>query len=112
MLQANHAMLWAMPVVQTLFLLFFAAMAVYHTWYNYGLLGPCFVTGLLGGAVYVNTYTLISRDLPAPKRELALAAVSVADTLGVLLADVFGLYLQSCIYKYNGIPGAAVRCPA
>ena len=79
--------------------------------YNYGLLLLCFCAGLLGGGVYVNAFTLISSELAAERQELALATTSVADTLGVLAADVAGLFLQSCLYRHHGIAGAAVRCP-
>ena len=43
--------------------------------------------------------------------EFALAAVSVAEGLGVLVADVFGLFLQACLYKAHDLEGAVVSCP-
>ena len=41
----------------------------------------------MGGAVYVGAFTLISAEVEAPLREFALAAASVADSLGIAVAD-------------------------
>ena len=32
------------------------AVSLTHFWWDYGLLVPCFCTGLLGGGVYVNAF--------------------------------------------------------
>ena len=69
---------------------------------NY-LLVLCFVAGLLGGFVYVNAFTLISREVAPPLVELSLTATSVADTLGILAADLTGLVIQKALYQSNGI---------
>ena len=45
--QASHAALWAMPAAQVALLGFFGSVAAWHWWYNWALLGPCFVTGEL-----------------------------------------------------------------
>jgi battenin len=71
----------------------------------------CFLAGLLGGGVYVNAFTRISSDVPDKQREFALSSASVADSFGVILADVCGLFMQSCIYDANKIQGAVVSCP-
>ena len=67
--------------------------------------------GLLGGGVYVNGYLRINEDLPKSIREFALSTVSVADTFGVICADVVGLFIQSCLYQKNALDGAVVQCP-
>lgn len=92
-------------------LIFFVWTAVTHVWYDWSLLLPCFGAGLLGGGVYVNAYTRINADLPPHQKEFALASASVADSFGIVLADITGLYIQSCIYRANKISGAAVTCP-
>ena len=104
-------MLWLMPVLQTLNLVVFYFIATYHFWYNYSLLFACFYVGLLGGSVYVHAYTRICKDLPVAVREFALATASVADGFGIVLADISGLFIQSCLYRSNGINGAVVSCP-
>lgn len=107
--QATRPVLYLMPALQMLLLGFFTLVAATHFWYNWGLLCVCFVVGLLGGAVYVNAYTLISKEVPRSHVELALAAVSVGDTLGVMFADCAGLFLQGCLYSINRLPGASIN---
>ena len=104
--------LWLMPFLQLLNLAFFYAVAVYQFWYNYALLLLCFYVGLLGGGVYVNAYMRMNRDLPPSVREFALSTASAADSFGILCANVSGLFIQSCLYRYHGIKGAVVTCPA
>ncbi|CAM9529473.1 unnamed protein product [Heterosigma akashiwo] len=70
----------------------------------------CFAAGLLGGAVYVNTFTLINREVQESKRELALSTSSLGESIGTIGANITGLFLQACIYKYNQIDGAVVSC--
>jgi MFS family permease len=62
--------------------------------YDWTLLIPCFIAGLLGGAVYVAGFSLISRNTREEYRELALVSASIADTIGIMLSDVCGLLLQ------------------
>ena len=50
-------------------------------------------------------------DFPLGMREFAISSDSVADAFGILIADIFSLYIQSCLYERNGIEGAAVDCP-
>ncbi|KAF4031225.1 CLN3 protein [Phytophthora infestans] len=106
--QATRPILYLMPALQVLLLVFFTFVAATHFWYNWGLLSLCFVAGLLGGAVYVNAFTLLSRETPSSHVELALSAASVGDTVGVMLADCAGLFLQGCLYSINHLPGATI----
>lgn len=135
--QAGQTALWVMPAMQLGWLVFFLADAVKHFWYNWGLLVPCFITGkaaiclarwmfltcflnhelngpiaagLLGGAVYVNAFTLIAREVEPQYREFSLAAVSVADSAGIAAADVAGILIQGCLFKANGLKGADFSC--
>jgi len=104
-------LLWVMPILQCINLVFFYFVATYHFWYDYSLLVPCFYVGLLGGGVYVHGYMRINKDLPMSQREFALSTSSVADTLGIMLADISGLFIQSCLYRNNGLNGSVVSCP-
>lgn len=106
------SLLWVLPGLQCLLLIFFCINAVAQFWYNWSLLIPCFVAGLLGGAVYVAGFSLISRNTREEYRELALVSASIADTLGIMASDVFGLIVQGCLYRANGIPGATFSCGA
>jgi battenin len=110
--------LWFMPILQCGNLLFFVSVATIQahgasTWMYNPLLfyGLSLYTGLLGGAVYVHGYKRIVLDRPQNNTEFALAATSVAEAIGILVADVLGLFLQSCLYKANQIDGAVVSCP-
>lgn len=70
----------------------------------------CVRAGLLGGAVYVNAFTLISRQVDPLRREFSLAAASLGDSLGIAFADIAGILIQGCLYKVNTIPGASFSC--
>ena len=59
----------------------------------------CFV-GLLGGAVYVNAFTLLAKEVEPSLREFSLSAASLADSVGIALADICGIMVQ-----------ASPRCP-
>jgi battenin len=110
--QASMLGLWLMPAAQAGLLAFFVSVAAVRWWYNWGLLVPCFICGLLGGGVYVNAFTLLARHEPASTRELSLGAASVADSIGIALADITGVLLQGCLFRVNGVPGAAFKCGA
>jgi battenin len=108
--QAEKPVLWVMPVLQSIFLIFFICVSMFHILYSWILLLPAFATGLLGGGVYVNAFMLISRDIAPNYREFSLGAASVADSIGVAAADVAGILLQGCLYKWNGLTGADFSC--
>lgn len=104
-------LLWLMPILQCANVGFFWIVAANQVFYSWWLLIGCFYTGLLGGAVYVHGFTRICKDLPKEHVEFALSATSVGECFGIFTADVCGLFLQSCLYAMNGLPGAAVSCP-
>lgn len=108
--QANRVVLWVMPVLQCLLLAFFSLDAVLHVWWNWGLLSLCFVAGLLGGAVYVNSFTLMSREVQPALREFSLSAACVADSVGIACADLVAILIQGCLFKLQGLTGAAYSC--
>ncbi len=60
---------------------------------------PVKCAGLLGGAVYVNAFTLISRHVDPLMREFSLAAASLGDSLGIAFADVAGVLIQVSAYS-------------
>lgn len=99
-----------MSVSQVVMLLFFYLVAVDKFLYGYGLLFLCFGVGLVGGLGYVNAFRLVAEAVPPELKELALASASVGDSVGVMLSDIFGTFIQACVYKKNGIPGAWVSC--
>jgi battenin len=108
---ATITILWLMPFLQIVNLYFFWLDSLHHFWYNYLLMLPCFIAGLLGGSVYVQGFSRINLDMPIELKEFAIASAVIAMNLGILVADILSLFVQSCIFKRNGIEGAVVDCP-
>ena len=114
MFTAPMAILWLMPTLQCANLGLYTYLAshptspIYQPWIFY--LGALY-TGLLGGAVYIHGYKRICLDLPLEHREFSLSATSVAEGIGVVVADSVALFIQSCLYQVNHLPGALVTCP-
>lgn len=108
--QANRPVLWLMPALQCILLLFFSFDAVTHVWYGWTLLLLCLLAGLLGGAVYVNSFTLLSKEVEPTLKEFSLGAACVADSLGIACADAIAILIQGCLFRWQNIPGAAYAC--
>lgn len=53
-----------------------------------------FWEGLLGGAVYVNTFAEIMENVPASEREFSLGATSVSDSGGICIAGFLGMAVE------------------
>lgn len=53
-----------------------------------------FWEGLLGGAVYVNTFTEIIENVPVGEREFSLGATSVADSAGICMAGFISMAVE------------------
>lgn len=53
-----------------------------------------FWEGLLGGAVYVNTFAEIMENVPEGEREFSLGATSVSDSGGICVAGFVGMVLE------------------
>lgn len=60
-----------------------------------------FWEGLLGGAVYVNTFAEIMDHVPHADREFSLGATSVSDSGGICLASVFGMVMEVWLCDYQ-----------
>jgi hypothetical protein len=125
---APMAVLWLMPILQVINVGIYWAIAANQQHNNFDdnngddsggfFYGPTFLysaafyTGLLGGAVYIHGYLRICRDLPLAHREFALSATSLAECLGIVVADFFGLLVQACLYRINDLEGAVISCPS
>jgi battenin len=71
----TQSLYWYIPSVYILFLIVF--------W-----------EGLLGGAVYVNTFAEIMAHVPENEREFSLGATSVSDSAGICIAGFVGMVLE------------------
>ena len=94
--------LWSAALLQCAPLLFFMAVGAWQVAYGRGLMLLCVLVGLLGGAVYVNAFTLVSRHVQQGMVEMSLSAASVADTSGIMLSAL-GVQIQRVLYAANGI---------
>ena len=108
---------WTAPLLQTCLLVFFVADAADHFFYDeWPLVAIAFVTGLFGGFVYVNAFSLIAERVPQHLREFSLTAASMADSFGIIASDICALFIQACLYEVNGIidnstNSAHAQCP-
>ena len=112
-------LLWAMPFLQCLNVIIYWSIGASQSpenqdvWHSpYFLYPSALYSGLLGGAVYIHGYLRICRDLPLQHREFALSATSLAECLGIVVADLFGLLIQACLYQIHHLEGAAMSCSA
>ena len=62
--------------------------------------------------MYVNAFTIITREVDPGLQEVSLAATSVADSIGTAIADVSGVLIQGCMFRVNHLAGADFRCGA
>ncbi|KAI0596959.1 BTN1 protein [Biscogniauxia sp. FL1348] len=53
-----------------------------------------FWEGLLGGAVYVNTFAEIMENIPVSEREFSLGATTVSDSGGICIAGFIGMVME------------------
>lgn len=60
-----------------------------------------FWEGLLGGAVYVNTFAEIMEHVPSMDREFSLSATSVSDSAGICIAGFIGIALETWLCDWN-----------
>ena len=60
-----------------------------------------FWEGLLGGAVYVNTFAEILERVPEGEREFSLGATSVSDSGGICIAGFLSLGLEPALCSWQ-----------
>ncbi|KAI1269666.1 protein btn-1 [Xylariaceae sp. FL1019] len=60
-----------------------------------------FWEGLLGGAVYVNTFAEIMENVPTADREFSLGATSVSDSGGICIAGFVGMVMEVWLCSYQ-----------
>lgn len=115
--KGSLAAVWVAPFLQVALLIFFVADAASHFLYvQWALVVLGFVTGLFGGFVYVNAFTLIAERVEDNVREFSLTTASMGDSFGIIASDICSLFLQACLYDVNGIVdnstgSAHVQCP-
>ena len=63
----------------------------------YFVFAVVFWEGLLGGAVYVNTFAEIMESVSVGEREFSLGATSVSDSGGICVAGFVGMALEGAL---------------
>ncbi|KAK4102433.1 batten's disease protein Cln3 [Parathielavia hyrcaniae] len=67
----------------------------------YVIFAVVFWEGLLGGAVYVNTFAEIMEKVPARDREFSLGATSVSDSGGICIAGFLGMAMEVWLCRWQ-----------
>lgn len=60
-----------------------------------------FYEGLLGGASYVNTFTLVSETVPLENREFAMGAVGMSDSAGIVMLASISMWLEPQLCQFQ-----------
>jgi battenin len=94
--------LWPMGTLQMVNLAFFILQAytdvVPSAWL---MLLVVLWVGFLGGAGYVNTYAEATKRVPSEYREFAIGVISIADSIGIVLAATCSLTLECMIMEHR-----------
>lgn len=105
-----RSVLNSLAVVQLGLLIAFVADAATQHFTGWVIAPAALTVGLIGGALYVQTFLAIDREVPADQREAALATCTCGDTAGVLAGEFAGLMMQACLFDRLGLT-ASVSCP-
>ncbi|KAI6242378.1 Battenin [Aphelenchoides fujianensis] len=88
------------PLYELLNAGFFFAEATRHFLPHIGVVfALVFVEGAVGGASYANTYFRIHTEVPPARREFSLAIATLSDVVGIALAGVATLPLQTAVCR-------------
>eukprot|EP00472_Partenskyella_glossopodia_P004347 CAMPEP_0197539234 /NCGR_PEP_ID=MMETSP1318-20131121/62079_1 /TAXON_ID=552666 /ORGANISM="Partenskyella glossopodia, Strain RCC365" /LENGTH=466 /DNA_ID=CAMNT_0043097899 /DNA_START=12 /DNA_END=1412 /DNA_ORIENTATION=- len=101
--QPGRTVLWIMALLQVGVLFFFVINAQIHFWYDYSVLSMAFFTGLLGGAVYVNAFRLITESVPPRLKEIGMTAGAVSSDFGTNIGEGLAVLIQMYLYRVNNI---------
>ena len=69
-----------------------------NVWFIFAIV---FWEGLLGGLVYVSTYAAVQAEVPEDEREFSLGAVAVSDSIGISLAGLLGVGMETALCKWQ-----------
>lgn len=78
---------------------FFVEVKTYFTPSIWIVFATVLWEGLLGGGAYVNTFYLMSKEVPASRRKFALGVVPVADSIGIALAGFLAMPVHNAICR-------------
>jgi battenin len=101
--KADLKTIWFLPLTQIALFFFFWFDAYYMFWYDWSLIAPAFCVGLVGGAVYVGAFALIAEEVPPELKEFSMSVAIIADSIGILAANVSGLWIEQSLYAFHHI---------
>lgn len=94
--------LYPPALLQGLNLLLLVLEAMFHflpsVWWVFAVV---FWEGLLGGAVYVNTFAEVLERVEVGEREFSLGAVTVSDSGGIVVAGWVGMGLEVALCRWQ-----------
>lgn len=93
--------LWTMSVLQAVNAALFLAHAckLIHIPSFYIVIGIIVYEGLLGGFTYANTFYRMKKELVHSKHEFGVSTVTIADTLGIVMAGAVALPVHDALCK-------------
>ncbi|GAO50795.1 hypothetical protein G7K_4916-t1 [Saitoella complicata NRRL Y-17804] len=98
--------LYAPSLLQFTLFVFLALQSLFYFLPSvYWIFGITFIEGVLGGLVYVNAFHEVSDNVRKEDREFSMAAVGVADSMGVCLAGVIALGLEPALCRWQVADG-------
>jgi battenin len=93
--------LWTMSILQAVNAVLFLAHAckLIHIPSFYIVIGIIVYEGLLGGFTYANTFYRMKKELAPRKHEFGVSTVTIADTLGIVMAGAAALPVHNALCK-------------
>lgn len=92
--------MWWMPFWQFLNIFYFLFEVMFpftpNIWISFVMV---FWVGMQGGLAYVNTFFRMVKEVPVARQNFALAAVTVAESIGIALAGVIAIPVHDVLCK-------------
>lgn len=92
--------MWWMPFWQFLNIFYFLFEVMYpftpSIWITFMF---AFWVGMQGGLTYVNTFFRMVKEVPATRQNFALAAVTVAESIGIVVAGFIAMPIHDALCK-------------
>lgn len=93
-----------MAIIQGLIAAYFLTEAIYLYTSNISVIFlVIFFEGLQGGLAYVNTYYLMSQEIPASCKQFAMNIVASSDSIGIVLAGFLAIPTHNWICQMPNV---------
>lgn len=92
--------MWWMPFWQFLNIFYFLFEVMFpftpNIWLTFVMV---FWVGMLGGLTYINTFFRMVSEVPASRQNFALAAVTVAESIGIAVAGFAAIPIHNALCR-------------